>query len=93
MADGAPMSPVGVQTKRIIIETDRYRIEGDITILQGSYRNSLAEYMANNSDEFLSMTNVELVSLDGSGRDWTSSFLFLNKRHIRSISPKDSATS
>ncbi len=91
MADGDSMSPLGVRTERIIIETDRYRVEGDITILQGSYRNSPAEYLGSNNDELLSLRNVELFSLDGSGRDWATSFLFLNKRHIRSISPKDPA--
>jgi hypothetical protein len=79
------MSPVKTQTERIVIQTDRYRIEGDIKLLQNNYHNSLSAYLNNNEDEFFFLENVELVSLDGSGRDWSAPVLMLAKRHIQSV--------
>jgi len=78
------MSPVKTQTERIVIETDRYRIEGDIKLLQNNYHDSLSAYL-NNEDEFFFLENVELVSLDGSGRDWSVPVLVLAKQHIQSV--------
>lgn len=79
------MSPITVQTERIVIETDRYRVEADIKLLRGNYQNSLIEYLNHREEEFLFLTNVDLVALDGSGRDWSTPVLFLAKRHIRSV--------
>lgn len=83
------MSPLNVRTERVIVETDRYRIEGDISLFQGSYHDSLIAYLTNNSDEFIHLTNAELVSLDGSGQDWTTKSIMIYRRYIRAVAPKD----
>jgi hypothetical protein len=79
------MTPQDVKRKRVVVETDRYRVEGDITLPQEGYRNSLTDYINRNDQEFLYLVNVELVALDGSGRDWNAPVLMLARRHIRLI--------
>jgi hypothetical protein len=81
------MTPQDVKCKRVVVETDRYRVEGDITLPQEGYRNSLTDYINRNDQEFLYLVNVELVALDGSGRDWNAPVLMLARRHIRLIVP------
>jgi len=81
------MTPQDVKRKRVVVETDRYRVEGDITLPQEGYRNSLTDYINRNDQEFLYLVNVELVALDGSGRDWNAPVLMLARRHIRLIVP------
>jgi hypothetical protein len=82
------MPSLDVRHERIVIETDMYRVEGDITLPQGGYRNALTDHLNNNNEEFVYLVNVELVMLDGSGRGWTAPSLMLAKRHIRSVVQK-----
>lgn len=91
MDEVVPMAPLNIRTERVIVETDRYRIEGDLSLFQGSYHDSLMAYLTNNNDEFIHLTNAEFVSLDGSGRDWTSQSVLLDRRYIRAVAPKDTS--
>lgn len=83
------MSPVDIRPVRVVVEMDRYRVEGDMTLPQGSYRNPLSEYINRSEEKFLYIVNAELVALDGSGRDWSAPVLMLAIRHIRSAATKD----
>jgi hypothetical protein len=84
------MTPiVDVRPERVVLETDRYRVEGDITLPHGSYRNPLSEHINRSDEKFLYIVNAELVALDGSGRHWSTPVLMLAIRHIRSATLKD----
>lgn len=82
------MSPIDAKPERIIVETDRYRVEGDVTLLQKGYRNALSEFLNNRDEEFIFLENVKLEALDGSGRNWESPVLMLSRRHIRAVMQK-----
>ena len=79
------MPGIDLRHERVVVETDRYRVEGDITLPQGSYRNALADYINRGDQEFLLLTNVELLALDGSGQSWQCPSLNLARRHIRLV--------
>ena len=81
------MAPPELRKKRVVVETDRYRVEGDITLPQEGYRSRLSDYLNRQDQEFLQIVNAELVALDGSGRDWSSPVLMLARRHIRLVVP------
>lgn len=83
------MSPIALTKERIVIETDRYRIEGDIALPPNGYIDPLSNYMNRDDQEFLCLENVDLVALDGSGRNWKSPTLNLRRRHVRSVAPKN----
>lgn len=81
------MPPVEVRHQRIVVETDRYRVEGNITLPQEGYRSRLSDYLNRRDQEFLILVDAELIALDGSGRDWSTSVLMLSRRHIRLVVP------
>jgi hypothetical protein len=82
------MSPINAHTERIIIETDRHRVEGDITLLpHEDFLDALFKYLNRSDQEFLPLTNVEAVAIDGSGDNWNSPALNLEIKHIRMILP------
>jgi hypothetical protein len=81
------MPPGEVRLERIVVETDRYRVEGDVKLPQEGYRSRISDYINRPEQEFLTLINVELRSIDGSGRDWDSPIIMLARRHIRLIVP------
>ena len=82
-----------VRRERVVVETDRYRVEGNITLSQEGYRVALMDYLNRSDQEFIVIINSELNVLDGSGRDWNASVLMLARRYIRLIVSKGSAES
>ncbi|PKN53057.1 MAG: hypothetical protein CVU55_03710 [Deltaproteobacteria bacterium HGW-Deltaproteobacteria-13] len=81
------MAVVEVRHERVVVETDRYRVEGNITLPQEGYRSRLSDYLNRQDQEFLILVNAELNALDGSGRDWSTPVLMLARRHIRLVVP------
>jgi hypothetical protein len=81
------MPVVEVRHERVVVETDRYRVEGDITLPQEGYRSRLSDYLNRRDQEFIILVNVELLALDGSGRDWQTPVLMLARQHIRLVVP------
>ncbi|HPH56117.1 MAG TPA: hypothetical protein PLL41_09600, partial [Smithella sp.] len=81
------MPPAEMRHERVVVETDRYRAEGDITLPQEGYRSRLSDYLNRSDQEFIILVNVELLSLDGSGRDWRAPVLMLARQHIRLVVP------
>ena len=76
-----------VRRERVVIETDRYRVEGVLTLPKEGYRSRLSDHINRRDQEFFTMQDAALTSIDGSGRDWNASVLMLARRHIRLIVP------
>ena len=70
-----------------MVETDRYRIEGSLTLPREGYRSRLSDHINRREQEFFTIQDANLVALDGSGRDWAAPILMLARRHIRLIVP------
>ncbi|MCX5850320.1 MAG: hypothetical protein NTW65_12880 [Deltaproteobacteria bacterium] len=81
------MPAIEVRHERVVVETDQYRVEGNITLPQEGYRSRLSDYLNRRDQEFLILVNAELIALDGSGRDWNTPVLMLARRHIRLVVP------
>ncbi len=75
-----------------MVETDRYRVEGQLTLPKEGYRSRLSDHINRRDHEFFTIVNARLTALDGSGREWTSPVLMLARRHIRLIVPESDAT-
>ena len=76
-----------VRQEQVVVETDRYRIEGSLTLPREGYRSRLSDHINRREQEFFTMQDAELTALDGSGRDWKAPVLMLARRHIRLIVP------
>jgi hypothetical protein len=78
---------VDVRRERVVVETDRYRVEGMLTLPREGYRSRLSDHINRRDHEFFTIQDAEVTSLDGSGRDWQAPVLMLARRHIHLIVP------
>ena len=76
-----------VRTERVVVETDRYRVEGMMTLPREGYRSRVSDHVNRRDQEFFTILDAQLMALDGSGRDWKAPVLMLARRHIRLIVP------
>jgi hypothetical protein len=78
---------VDVRRERVVVETDRYRVEGSLTLPREGYRSRLSDHLNRRDLEFFAIEDAQLTAIDGSGRDWESPVVMLARRHIRLIVP------
>ena len=76
-----------MRQEKVVVETDRYRVEGMLTLPSEGYRSRLSDYVNRRDHDFFTIVNAELKALDGSGRDWQAPVLMLARGHIRLIVP------
>ena len=75
-----------LRKEKVVIETDRYRAEGDMTLPTEGYRSRLSDHVNRRDLEFFTLQDVTLTPFDG-GESWTVPVLMLGSRHIRLIVP------
>jgi hypothetical protein len=76
-----------MRQERVVVETDRYRVEGRLTLPREGYRSRLSDYVNRRDHDFFTIVDAELRALDGSGRDWNAPVLMLARSQIRLIVP------
>ncbi|HYP49132.1 MAG TPA: hypothetical protein VEQ61_10885 [Thermoleophilaceae bacterium] len=76
-----------LRQERVVVETDRYRVEGLLTLPREGHRSRLSDHVNRRDQEFFTLVECELVALDGSGKDWRAPVLMLARRHIRLVVP------
>ena len=67
---------------KIAAETQRYRITGLLRLPPEGYRSRLSDYLNAPERSFLSLTDVDLVPLDGDGPAQHLPFLALSVAHV-----------
>jgi hypothetical protein len=78
---------VEVRRERVVVETERYRVEGMLSLPKDGYRSRLSDHVNRRDQEFFTLVDCDLTALDGSGRDWKAPVLMIARRHIRLIVP------
>jgi hypothetical protein len=78
---------VDVRQEKVLVETDRYRIEGSLTLPSEGHRSRLSDHINRREQEFFTILDANMSSLDGSGADWSAPVLMLARSHIRLIAP------
>jgi hypothetical protein len=73
--------------ERVVVETERYRIEGNLTLPREGYRSRLSDHLNRRDQELRTLLEARLARLDGTGQDWAAPVLMLARRHIRLIVP------
>jgi hypothetical protein len=84
---GIDCPPVEMRQEQVVVETDRYRVEGKLTLPREGYRSRLSDHVNRRDHDFFTIVDAKLVALDGSGRDWQAPVLMLARRHIRLVVP------
>ena len=86
-ADALDCAAVESRQERVVVETDRYRVKGMLTLPKEGYRSRLSDHVNRRDHDFFTLVDCELVALDGSGGDWKAPVLMLARHHIRLIVP------
>lgn len=70
------------RTERVLIETDRHRIAGMLTLARDGYRSRVSDLLNASERDFISLTDatVELVDHDGPGT--LHDFITISRHHI-----------
>lgn len=75
-----------LRQEKVIIETDRYRVDGSMTLPSEGYRSRLSDHVNRRDLSFFAIQDATVSPLDG-GEGWTVPVLLLSSRHIRLIAP------
>jgi Family of unknown function (DUF6812) len=76
-----------LRLQQIILETDRWRIEGNLTLPAEGYRSRLSDYVNQRDREFFSVQDATLTSLDDPSIVRQMAFMMVARSHIRLIAP------
>ncbi|MDQ6914636.1 MAG: hypothetical protein M3155_02355 [Actinomycetota bacterium] len=73
------------RSERVLLETDRYRIVGDLMLPRNGYRSRLSDYLNSSDRDFISLTGVTLQAIDEHGRPGEPApceFVTVARQHI-----------
>jgi hypothetical protein len=75
--------------EQIVLETDRYRIEGKLTLPREGYRSRLSDYVNQRDREFFAVNEATVTALDAPGQVRQAAFLMISRSHVRIITLAD----
>ncbi|MBA3300853.1 MAG: hypothetical protein H0T15_03210 [Thermoleophilaceae bacterium] len=73
--------------EQVVLETDRYRVEGSLTLPREGYRSRLSDYVNQREREFFSIQDAKLTALDDSEQVREVPFLMVARAHVRLVQP------
>ena len=71
-----------LREEQVILETDRYRIVGKLTLPREGYRSRLSDYVNQRDREFFSVSDATISALDGAESNRRASFIMVARRHV-----------
>ena len=71
----------------IFLETDRYRIEGKLTLPSEGFRSRVSDYVNQNDRDFFSIEDATVTPIDGTGEPQDIGFMLVSRRHVRLVLP------
>ena len=78
--------------ERVLIETDRHRIVGFITLPSDGFRSRLSDFLNHAEREFIALTDAVVAPLGGTdGVIERRSFVVVGRSHIVLAMPEDEA--
>jgi hypothetical protein len=77
--------------ERIVVETNRYRITGMLSMPRDGYRSRLTDYLNADGRAFLALTSVEIVPIGAEEPVIASAFLAVAVSHIVIAMPAEPA--
>jgi hypothetical protein len=75
-----------LQKQKVVVETDRYRVTGAMTLPAEGFRSRLSDHVNREELVFFTIEDAELTPLDG-GDGWTAPVLMLARSHVRLVTP------
>ena len=78
--------------EQVTLETDRYRIEGKLTLPREGYRSRLSDYVNQRDREFFAVNDATLTALDDPSQVQQVPFMMVGRRHIRLVGVQQDPT-
>jgi hypothetical protein len=75
------MASIDQRRERIRIETERHRIEGEMTLARDGYRSRVSDVLNASERDFITLTDVTVAPLQG-GPIELHDYLTVARRHI-----------
>jgi hypothetical protein len=79
---------VELRREQVVVEIERYRIQGALHLPAEGYRSRLSDYMNQREAEFLPMTDCTVSTIE-TGHERQLPFVLVARRHVRLIAPQD----
>lgn len=79
--------------ERVLIETDRHRIAGSLTLSRDGYRSRVSDVLNAGERDFISLTDVTVEIIGQEGRATHHEFLAVSRRHIVIAIPEEGGVS
>jgi hypothetical protein len=68
--------------ERMLIERDRHRIAGTLTLARDGYRSRVSDLLNASERDFIALTDVTLETLGHEGTGTLHDFMAVSRRHI-----------
>src|SRR5438874_13221014 len=88
----ASMRALDLRHEDIVLETDRYRIEGKLTLPREGYRSRLSEYVNQRDREFFAINDATVTALDAPTTTRQASLPLAAGAHVRPVAPAAEAS-
>jgi len=75
-----------LRQEKVVVETDRYRVVGSMTLPADGFRSRLSDHINREDLTFFTIVDAELAPLEG-GESWTAPVLMLAREHVRLVTP------
>jgi hypothetical protein len=69
------------RNQRVLLETDRHRIRGEVTLAREGYRSRISDMLNASERDFIALTGVTIDPLDG-GEPMTCDFIAVARAKI-----------
>jgi uncharacterized protein DUF6812 len=71
----------------VVVETPRYRIEGNLTLPREGYRSRLSDYVNQRDREFFAIQDASITAFDTPDEPVQMPFVMVARRHIVLVAP------
>jgi hypothetical protein len=77
---------------RIVLETDRHRIAGDLTMPREGYRSRLSDYLNRGEMAFIPLANAVITPIEGPEAPQEREFIAVARSHVHLAYASDNGT-
>ena len=70
------------RVERIVLETDRHRIVGDLTMPREGYRSRLSDYLNRGDMAFIPLANAVVTAIDATEAAENRDFIAVGRVHV-----------
>lgn len=78
------------RVERVVVETGRHVIAGDLTLPREGYRSRLSDFLNRGDLDFIPLVNVEIRSIDANGgAPERRSFTAVARNHVQLAYPEN----